>query len=76
MTQSSSRSQRVRESLDHPVIDSDAHIMEFVPALFDFVREREGDAFLARFLEVAGLPLGPMGTRNTRERLEWESLSV
>jgi hypothetical protein len=75
MEQGSSRSRRVREGLDHPVIDSDAHIMEFVPALFDFVREREGEAFVARFLEVSGLPLGPIGTRNTRERLEWESLS-
>jgi hypothetical protein len=46
----------VREGLDHPVIDSDAHIMEFVPALFDFVREREGEAFqidLARDDEFA-----------------------
>lgn len=70
-----SRSQCVRERLDHPVIDSDAHIMEFVPALFDFIREHEGDAFLSRFLEVSGLPLGPMGTRNTPERVNWETLT-
>lgn len=76
MKQGSSRSQRVREGLDHPVIDSDAHIMEFVPALFDFVRDREGEDFLARFLAVSGLPLGPIGTRNTPERIDWESLST
>ena len=75
MSHAASRSARIRARLDHPVIDSDAHIMEFVPALFDFIHEREGDDFFERFLELCGLPLGPMGTRNTPERVSWQALT-
>ena len=75
MAARASKSAQVRERLGHPVIDSDGHIMEFIPALFDFVREREGDAFFERFQHVAGLPLGPMGTANTPERVNWEALT-
>ena len=33
---------QVRARLDHPVIDADGHILEFVPALLDFLKQAGG----------------------------------
>ena len=33
---------QVRARLDHPVIDADGHVLEFVPALLDFIAEAGG----------------------------------
>lgn len=43
-----SRSARVRERLDHPIIDSDGHVAEFEPALFDYLEEVGGAGLVQR----------------------------
>ena len=37
-----SRSLKVRESLDHPVIDADGHMLELFPVMFDYVKQVGG----------------------------------
>lgn len=36
------RSAEIRADLDHPIIDSDAHTVEFAPAMLDYVKEIGG----------------------------------
>jgi len=48
----SSRARVLRDRLDHPVIDSDGHHIEFLPLVKDFLREIAGDDVLARFERV------------------------
>ena len=36
------RSEKIRERLDFPVIDADGHLMEFPPLLFDYLKETGG----------------------------------
>jgi predicted TIM-barrel fold metal-dependent hydrolase len=43
---------RVRGRLDHPVIDSDGHLLEFLPVVRDFVAELAGESVAARFDQV------------------------
>jgi hypothetical protein len=43
---------RVRARLDHPVIDSDGHHVEYLPLVKDLLREIAGDDVLARFDRV------------------------
>ena len=45
-----SRSARVREMLNHPIVDSDGHIVEVLPVLYDYIRQIGGADVLARFL--------------------------
>ncbi len=45
-----SPSQRVRESLDHPVIDADGHSHEVTPVLLDYLRDIGGSDMPKRFL--------------------------
>ena len=46
----------VREHLDHPVIDSDGHLIEYVPLVRDFLVEEAGESVAQRFdrLSFAG----------------------
>jgi predicted TIM-barrel fold metal-dependent hydrolase len=44
-----SPSAKIHDQLDHPVIDSDGHILEFEPAIFDFLREVAGAEVTERF---------------------------
>jgi predicted TIM-barrel fold metal-dependent hydrolase len=47
---------QLRERLDHPIIDSDGHSLEFVPAVTDRMRAIGGDATVASFEQtVAGI---------------------
>lgn len=48
--QPASPSAAIRARLDHPVIDSDGHTLEFEPAVMDCLREIAGDAVVARYL--------------------------
>lgn len=41
--------QRIRESLDHPVIDADGHLIEYLPDLRDRIREFGGSSVVNRF---------------------------
>ncbi len=39
----------IRRRLDHPVIDSDGHLIEFTPLVRDFLVEEAGESVAARF---------------------------
>ncbi len=63
-------SARLRERLPHPVIDADAHAVEFMPAVFDRMRDLGGPQ-LVRDLQSRYFadPSGPV-------RLSWYALSA
>ncbi len=44
-----SRSAQIRQSLDHPIIDSDGHHIEFQPAVFDALARVGGSAMVERY---------------------------
>jgi len=52
-----SRSAAVRERLSHPIIDSDGHVAEFEPALFDALRRVGGSDMADRFKAMSDSPL-------------------
>src|SRR5215469_7713386 len=45
----STRSAQIRARVNHPIIDSDGHMVEFEPALLDYIRETGGAALLERY---------------------------
>jgi predicted TIM-barrel fold metal-dependent hydrolase len=49
-TRPRTRSAEIREKLDHPVIDCDGHLSEFMPSLVDYLRKVGGSAFAERYL--------------------------
>jgi predicted TIM-barrel fold metal-dependent hydrolase len=51
-----SSSARVRERLPHPVIDADGHIIEFLPAIKDYLRDEGGAALVDGFDAVVSAP--------------------
>ena len=55
--------EKVRARLDHPVIDSDGHLIEYLPLVQEFVRELAGADVEARF------------TRNVDRMLDWTKLT-
>jgi len=44
-----SRSARIRARIPHPIIDSDGHVVEFEPALLDYIRATGGPAIVERY---------------------------
>jgi predicted TIM-barrel fold metal-dependent hydrolase len=42
-------SRQVRASLDHPVIDTDGHVQEFMPSVLPFLRESLGSELFERY---------------------------
>jgi predicted TIM-barrel fold metal-dependent hydrolase len=54
-------SANVRARLNHPVIDSDGHIVEFMPALFDYIRNVGGAEIAERFSAAYDTHLGAEG---------------
>ena len=45
----STRSAQIRARVNHPIIDSDGHVVEFEPALLDYIREVGGAAIVERY---------------------------
>ena len=45
----SSKSAKIRAKLDHPIIDSDGHLIEVTPVLYDYIRAEGGERALARY---------------------------
>lgn len=43
------RSAQIRARVNHPIIDSDGHVVEFEPALLDYIREVGGAGILERY---------------------------
>jgi len=52
-----SRSARIRERLNHPIIDSDGHVAEFEPAFFDYLKNVAGGAMVERLKSLPDSPL-------------------
>ncbi len=44
-----SRSAQIRARVGHPIIDSDGHVVEFEPALLDYIRAAGGATILERY---------------------------
>jgi hypothetical protein len=40
---------KIRERVDHPIIDADGHLIEMIPLLIDFIREGAGPRIADRF---------------------------
>jgi predicted TIM-barrel fold metal-dependent hydrolase len=51
-----SRSARIRERLNHPIIDSDGHVAEFEPAFFDYLRNVAGSGAVDRLKSLPDSP--------------------
>ena len=49
MAVTSSKSAAIRAKLDHPIIDSDGHLIEVTPVLYDYIRAEGGEQVLERF---------------------------
>src|SRR5690348_10642484 len=49
MLEAKTRSAAVREKLQHPIIDADGHIAEYIPAFFEYLRETGGETVLQRY---------------------------
>ncbi|HLW71149.1 MAG TPA: amidohydrolase family protein [Candidatus Binataceae bacterium] len=62
-----SRSAAVRERLSHPIIDSDGHVAEFEPALFDYLKDVAGSAMVERFKRLPDSPMSFRWSRLTPE---------
>ena len=67
-----SKSAAVRAQLNHPVIDSDGHTVEFEPAFHDYLARVGGPAVLERYLARRGS--GGWYRRSQEERRERRSL--
>jgi predicted TIM-barrel fold metal-dependent hydrolase len=50
-----SRSAEIRARLNHPIIDSDGHTVEFFPAFLDVFKEVAGSKIVDRYVEEGGL---------------------
>jgi predicted TIM-barrel fold metal-dependent hydrolase len=50
-----SLSARTRASLTHPVIDADAHLLEFEPAYYEYIRAEGGEAALKAFRGLSAM---------------------
>jgi predicted TIM-barrel fold metal-dependent hydrolase len=53
VTTLASESQAVRERLDHPVIDTDGHVQEYLPAVYPYLREALGPDLFERYRKGA-----------------------
>jgi predicted TIM-barrel fold metal-dependent hydrolase len=49
-----SKSARVRARLDHPVVDSDGHAIEFEPAVLEVLRSQAGANMVERYRRASG----------------------
>ncbi len=49
MSANGSKSARVRAKLNHPIIDTDGHTVEFTPVFFDYIKEVGGAGMIERY---------------------------
>src|SRR3954452_8378641 len=59
----------VRASLDHPVIDADGHVQEYVPAALPYLREAMGAKAFDRYFEQGTALAAIMGAGTPEWRL-------
>jgi hypothetical protein len=50
-----SRSAEIRARLNHPIIDSDGHTVEFLPAFLDVLKEVGGSKVADNYVNGGGL---------------------
>lgn len=50
-----SKSAEIRGRVRHPIIDSDGHTVEFLPAFLDVLREVAGSTIADRYVKGGGL---------------------
>jgi predicted TIM-barrel fold metal-dependent hydrolase len=62
---------RIRRRLDHPVVDGDGHLVEFLPLVLDLVREEADAGVAGRFEEILFGLAQPDRLRHTRARAYW-----
>ncbi len=62
----------VRSRLDHPVIDVDGHVLEFMPAVLPYLREELGPTLFSAYVERPS-PLSKIMTSDPATRLETRS---
>ncbi|OUS10011.1 hypothetical protein A9Q89_11720 [Gammaproteobacteria bacterium 53_120_T64] len=48
-TASPSPIERIKNKLDHPVIDADCHVIEFTPVFLDYLKDTGGPEIAERF---------------------------
>ena len=48
MAANGSKSAKVRAQLNHPIIDTDGHTVEFTPVFFDYIKEVGGATMIER----------------------------
>jgi predicted TIM-barrel fold metal-dependent hydrolase len=65
----SSAAAAIRNRLDHPVIDADGHVLEFMPAVLPYLREELGPTLFSRYVEGPS-PLASIMTADPGTRLE------
>jgi predicted TIM-barrel fold metal-dependent hydrolase len=62
------RSAEIRAKLDHPVIDCDGHLSEFMPSIVDYLRKVGGSDFTERYLSRQRSPQPPATLAERRYR--------
>ena len=54
MSENGSKSAKVRAQLNHPIIDTDGHTVEFTPVFFDYIKEVGGAGMIERYKKAVG----------------------
>ena len=62
---------RIRARIDHPVIDADGHLLEFLPLVNDIVREVAGDRVADRYQQFMRRALAPDDAGFMPARVFW-----
>lgn len=57
-------SEQIRAGLDHPIIDGDGHTVEFMPLVFDYLKEVAGNSVYERYVADRPQPLLGRGRRD------------
>ena len=70
VTKASGRAAGIRAKLDHPIIDSDGHLIEVLPVLIDFIKQVGGADVVKRFEDLrqrgTWMDLSPDELRDSR----------
>ena len=60
------RVEKIRARLDHPIVDSDGHTIEFEPAVLDYLEKLAGPSMVERYRKASGDGLMGGSERNRR----------
>lgn len=70
------KSARIRESLNHPIIDGDGHIIELGPVILDYLKQSAGPRVARRFEKIMTKDGGPWGwyAQSAKQRRDWHTM--